>query len=83
MVAHVTLILLVNLVLAALAVIVLDGINELAAHLRRDEGPGEGGGGGWRWRRRPKEPKDGHRPAAGSRRSPSRGARSARPRIRG
>ena len=73
--------LLVNLALAGLAVIVLDGVNELAAHLRRDDEPGGGGGGGWRWRRRPHEPTGG-RPNRGSRRSPARGAGSPRPRAR-
>jgi hypothetical protein len=73
--------LLVNLALAALAVIVLDGVNELATHLRRDDESGGEGGGGWRWRRRPHDPRGG-RPALGSRRSPTRGARSPRPRAR-
>jgi hypothetical protein len=73
--------LLVNLALAGLAVIVLDGVNELAAHLRRDDESGGEGGGGWRWGRRPYEPRDG-RPGPGSRRSPSRAARSPRSRAR-
>jgi hypothetical protein len=73
--------LLVNLALAGLAVIVLDGVSELAAHLRRDDEPGGGGGGGWRWRQRPHDPHDG-RPDRSSRRSPSRRARPPRPRAR-